>query len=133
MGRSVFQGIIFQHKYLNRAGKLIRNSKAGYDYLFNNNRLLFSRTIEYCFPNVFGIFCNLIIPKQGIEMQFFPERIVDILKKWSPPFQVTFKCPPPLTSFSDVLYTCHWSIKGGFPTKIDQSLGFPLCYENGMQ
>ena len=32
-----------------------------------------------------------------------------------------------LTSFSHVLYTCHWLIKGGFPAKIDQSLVFPLC------
>ena len=30
-----------------------------------------SRTIDYCFLIVFGIFCNLIIPKQGIEMQMF--------------------------------------------------------------
>ena len=43
-GRAVFQGIIFQHK------KLIRNSETGYDYLFKNNRLLFSRTIDYCLP-----------------------------------------------------------------------------------
>ena len=33
-----------------------------------------------------------------------------------------------LTSFSQVLYPCHWSIKGGFPAKIDQSLVFSLCY-----
>ena len=31
-----------------------------------------------------------------------------------------------LTSFSHVLYLCHWSIKGGFPAKIDQSLVSPL-------
>ena len=30
------------------------------------------------------------------------------------------------TSFSHILYPCHWSIKGGFPAKIDQLL-FPLC------
>ena len=47
------------------------NSETGYDYLFKNNRLLFSRTIDYCFPYCFGIFCNLIIPKQGIEMPIF--------------------------------------------------------------
>ena len=40
--------------------KLIKNSYTSYDYFFINNRLLFS-----------GNFCNLIIPKQGIEMQFF--------------------------------------------------------------
>ena len=41
--------------------------------------IICSRTIVYCFqeqktfvfPIVFEIFCNLIIPKQGIEMQFF--------------------------------------------------------------
>ena len=32
-----------------------------------------------------------------------------------------------LTSFSHVLYSCHWLIKGGFSAKIDQSLVFPLC------
>ena len=26
---------------------------------------------------------------------FFPKRVVEILKKWAPPHQVTFKCPPP--------------------------------------
>ena len=41
-GRAVFQGIIFQHKFLNRVRKLIKNSETGYDYLFKNNRLLFS-------------------------------------------------------------------------------------------
>ena len=51
--------------------KLIRNSETDNDYLFKNKRLLFSRTIDHCFPIVFGIFCNLIISKQGIEMQFF--------------------------------------------------------------
>ena len=65
-GRAVFQGIIFQHKFLNRVWKLIRNSETGYDYLFNDNRLLFSRTIDCCFS-----YCNLIIPKQGIDMQIF--------------------------------------------------------------
>ena len=59
-----FQGIIFQHKFPNGIWKLIRNSETGYDYLFKNNRLLFPRTISHCF-------CNLIIPKQGIEMQIF--------------------------------------------------------------
>ena len=38
--------------------------------LLKNNRLLFSRTIDY-FPIVFGSFCDLIIPKKGIEMQIF--------------------------------------------------------------
>ena len=57
------------HKFLNGVWKLIRNSETGYDYLFKNNRLLFSRTIDYCFPIVYVMFCNLIIPKQGIEMQ----------------------------------------------------------------
>ena len=28
-------------------------------------------------------------------MQFFPERVVEVLKKWAPPRQVTFKCRPP--------------------------------------
>ena len=28
-------------------------------------------------------------------MQFLPKRVVEILKKWAPPRQVTFKCPPP--------------------------------------
>ena len=55
-------------------------------YCFKNNRLLF----PYCFAN----FCNRIIPKQGIEMHFFRKQVVEILKKWAPPRQVTFKPPP---------------------------------------
>ena len=39
--------------------------------VFKNNRLLFSRTIYYCFPYCFPIVCNLKIPKQGIKMQIF--------------------------------------------------------------
>ena len=57
-----------------------------------NNRLLF--------PIVFIIFCNLIIPKQGSKFKiFFLKQVVEILKKWAPPHQVTFKCPPPRTEF----------------------------------
>ena len=38
------------------------------------------------------MFSNLIIPKQGIEIQiFFLNRLC---KKWAPPRHVTFKCPP---------------------------------------
>ena len=37
-----FSGYHFQHKFQNGVGKLIRNSETGYDYLFKNNRLLFS-------------------------------------------------------------------------------------------
>ena len=61
--------------------KLIINSETGYDYLFKNNKLLFSRTIDYCFL-LFSDFCNLIIPKQGIEMpaNCFPKRVVGFLK-----------------------------------------------------
>ena len=48
-----------------------------------------SKTIGYCFALVFKnnrllfslLFCDLNIPKQGIEMQFFfPKRVVEILK-----------------------------------------------------
>ena len=46
-----FHGIIFQHKFLNGVWKLIRNSETGYEYLFKNKRLLFSRTIGYCFTH----------------------------------------------------------------------------------
>ena len=53
-----------------------------------------SRTIGYCFPYCFLEIFNLIIPKQGIEMQnFFPEQILEILKKWAPPCHITFKSP----------------------------------------
>ena len=68
---------------------------------FKNNNLLFSRTIDYCFPIDFGFFCNIKIPKQGIGMQIFPKRVVGILKKWALPHQVTFKCPlPPCTGIA---------------------------------
>ena len=97
-GTCRFQDIIFQHKFLNRIWELIKNSDTGYDYLFKNNRLLFSRTIDYCFPYWFWNFCKLIIAKQGIKMQIFPERVMEILDwKWASPRQVTFKSlsPPP--------------------------------------
>ena len=56
-------------------------------------------TKGYCFqeqcanvlPIVFLLFCDLKILKQGIEMQIFPKRVVEILKKkGEPPRQVTF-------------------------------------------
>ena len=48
------------------------------------------------FLSVSLLFCNLKISKQGIEIQFFfLERVVEILKNWAPPRQVTFKCLPP--------------------------------------
>ena len=53
--------------------------------VFKNSRLLFSL-----------LFYNLKILKQGIKMQIFPKRVAEILKKWAPPRQVTFKCPPGL-------------------------------------
>ena len=59
-------------------------------------------TKGYCFqeqwaivlPVVFVLFCNLKILKQGIELQIFSQRVVEILKKGEPPRQVAFKCPP---------------------------------------
>ena len=54
-GTCRFSGYAFQHKFLNGVLKLIRNSETGYDYLFKNKRLLFSRTIGYCFPYCFPI------------------------------------------------------------------------------
>ena len=40
--------------------------------------------------------------------------------------------PNKLMSFSHVLYSCHWSIMGGYPSKIDQSLFFfPLLIHIG--
>ena len=84
---SVFQGIIFQHKFLNGIWKLVRNSETGYYYLIKNKRLLFSLLFSYCF----------VIKNSETEYQnaFFPEWVVETLKKWAPPRQVTFKCPPP--------------------------------------
>ena len=49
---------------------------------------IYSRTMDYCLQ-------DLITPKQGIEMHFFPEQVVEILKKLAPPRQVTCKFPPP--------------------------------------
>ena len=87
MGRAVFQGITFQHKFLNRVWKLIRNSETGYDYLFKNNMLLFPLLLSYC--SVIWKFRN-----RASKCKFFSKRVVKILKKWAPPRQVTFKCPP---------------------------------------
>ena len=56
------------------------------------------------FPIVFLLFCDLKIPKQGIKMQiFYLNGLCRLLKKWAPPFQVTFKCPP--SPWGD---NCHW-------------------------
>ena len=67
-----------------------------YDHLFKNSKLLFSRTINYCFPIVFGIFCNLIIPKQGIEMQIvFPNGLWRFLKNGHLPVKLHSIAPPP--------------------------------------
>ena len=75
------------------------------DYLFKNNMLLFSRTIDCCFPIVFRTFLNPIIPKQGIERQiFFLKGVVEILKKWAP--TVKFKCLGyPNLSWLEVLFS----------------------------
>ena len=91
-----FQGIIFQHKFLNGVWKLIRNSETGYDYC--------SRTIDYCFREnrplfsllFSGIFCNLIIPKQGIEINFFfLNGLWRSLKNGHLPVKLHSSAPPP--------------------------------------
>ena len=44
-------------------------------------------------------------------MQFFPKRVVEIVKKWAPSRQVTFKCPPgifpSLKLMSTLRHTSH--------------------------
>ena len=64
-----------------------------------------SRTVDYCFPYCFW---NLLESNNSEteyrNATFFPERVVEILKIWAPPRQVTFKCPRPgfaLAVFSD--------------------------------
>ena len=90
MGRAVFQGIIFQHKFLNGVRKLIRNSETGYDYLFKNKRLLFQER----WAIVFLLFCNLKIPKQGIKMQiFFLNRLWRLLKNGQLPIKLRSSAP----------------------------------------
>ena len=83
-------------------------SEIPYDYLFKNNVLLFSRTIYNCFTYCFGIFCNLIIPKESIEMQIFPLKMGT-----SPSTYIQMPPPPPRISFTDPFYAvlgknCHW-------------------------
>ena len=51
--------------------KLIRNSEKDYDNLFKNENYCFQEQQIIVFLTVFGIFCNLIIPKQGVEMPIF--------------------------------------------------------------
>ena len=76
--------------------KIDRYSETGYDYLFKNKRLLFSRTIGYCF---FCCFPTVLLSKNSKtgyqNANVFPERVVETLKNWAPPRQVTFKCPSP--------------------------------------
>ena len=61
--------------YIRNSETYIRNSETGYDYLFKNNRLLFSRTIAYGFPYCFW---NLIIPKRNTN--FFLNGLWRVLK-----------------------------------------------------
>ena len=61
---------------------MIRNSKAGYDYLFNNNRLLFSRTIDYCFPIVLEIFVIYNSETGYRNANSFLNRLWRFLKNW---------------------------------------------------
>ena len=54
-----------------------------------------SRTIDYCFPYCFWIFLWSNNSETGYQnANFFPKWVVEILNKWAPPRQVTFKCPP---------------------------------------
>ena len=64
-------------------GQKLRNGLLLFD---KEQRLLFSLLFSYCF----------VIKNSETEYQnaFFPEWVVETLKKWAPPRQVTFKCPP---------------------------------------
>ena len=119
-GTCFLQGIIFQHKILNRVWKLIRNSETGYDYFLKNNRVLFSRTIDDCFPIVFGIFCNLIIPKQGIEMQiFFLKGFWRFLKNGHLPVKLHWSTSPPgvlMPACSQDMLILHGQQRGNLST-----------------
>ena len=53
---------------------------------FKNNRLLFSL--------FFWNFLSSNNSKTGYRNAIFPKRVVEILKKWAPPHQLTLKCPP---------------------------------------
>ena len=51
--------------------------------------------MNICSRTICLLFSDLVIPKQGIEMQIFPKQVVEILKILTPPCHVKFKCPPP--------------------------------------
>ena len=61
-----------------------------------------SRTIGCCFQEQYAIVLPIVLEflqsnnseKGYRNANFFPKRVVEILKKWAPPRQVTFKCPP---------------------------------------
>ena len=64
--------------------------------VFKNNRLLFSRTIGYCFPYSFPIVLQSKNSETGCQnANMLPKLVVETLKKWAPSRQVTFKCPLP--------------------------------------
>ena len=71
------------------------------DQKFRNGVMtICSRTIGYCFQENRLLFSLLFLKSNNSETgyrnaNFFPKRAVEILKKWTPPRQVTFKCPPP--------------------------------------
>ena len=55
-----------------------------------------SRTTGYCFPIVLLLFCNLNIPKQGIEMQIlFLNGLWRFLKNGHLPVKLHSRAPPP--------------------------------------
>ena len=111
MGRAVFQGIIFQHKLLNGVWKFIRNSWTGYDYLFKNNRLLFSRTIDYCFPYCFWHFLWSNNPETGYRNAIFlPNGLWRFLKNGRLSVKLHSSVLPPGISSQ-----AHWPFPTGFP------------------
>ena len=72
-------------KFRNGLWLFVQEQKA---IVFKNNRLLFFLLFSHCF--VIQKFRNRVS-----KCKHFPKRVVVTLKKWAPPRQVTFKCPPP--------------------------------------
>ena len=60
-----------------------------------NGLLLFDQEQKaIVFPIIFLLFCDQKFRNRVSKCIFFPEWVVETLKKWAPPRQVTFKCPP---------------------------------------
>ena len=57
--------------------------------------VLLGHLVGYCFQEEQVV----VFKNNRLLFPYSPKRVVEILKKWAPPHQVAFKCPPPGPKF----------------------------------